>query len=506
MRVYGSSPLYNYVELVFRSKRLFVISIILATIVTVGVAATRATTYSARALVLLSGNASSTNFGADDPSQRGSIQYKMSVLNVVLKDPNFIKDAFRQGGLDKYPNGQTMSEEDFKKFCTEAHDALQTAVGGNILELTCRWKDKHCVDIITAFYASFSSRVLDQETIVSTSQTQLLRALSDEYTDKVKDLDKKTIVYRQKHVGSPMADYTNAVAALQDKKDRAASIQDLMSSIEGQMQSAKELLAKTPHEIDERTTVQSVEGSPAYQQMEVDKASAETKMAELLVKYSEQAPPVRAQREKIANIQQNMNLMKKIAAGRGHTTGTTRGLNPDWAALNSQAQNLELKMKEGQKMLASTNAAIARLQTAAMTTPEEQYRYKWLTDKQELYESIRKNLSARLEQAQMDEQKDRSMHIAEMTMMVPPEADLDSAGSKSSLFLIAGPILGIIIAFAFSLFSETLDHSLRTPLEVEKFLGKPVLAVLPRMDPPRGKAAQQQISSASAGSAYLPPS
>ena len=60
MRVYGSSPLYNYVELVFRSKRLFVISIILATIVTVGVAATRATTYSARALVLLSGDARTT--------------------------------------------------------------------------------------------------------------------------------------------------------------------------------------------------------------------------------------------------------------------------------------------------------------------------------------------------------------------------------------------------------------------------------------------------------------
>ena len=27
-----------------------------------------------------------------------------------------------------------------------------------------------------------------------------------------------------------------------------------------------------------------------------------------------------------------------------------------------------------------------------------------------------------------------------------------------------------------------MDHSLRTPIEVEKHLGKPVLAVLPRMD------------------------
>ena len=73
----------------------------------------------------------------------------MSVLNVVLKDPDFIKDAFKQANLDKYPNGQAMTDEDFKKFAVEAHDALQTAVGGNILELSCRWKDPRCVDIIT---------------------------------------------------------------------------------------------------------------------------------------------------------------------------------------------------------------------------------------------------------------------------------------------------------------------------------------------------------------------
>ena len=505
MRVYGSSPLYNYVELVFRSKRLFVISIILATIVTVSVAATRATTYSARALVLLSGNASNTNFGADDPSQRGSIQYKMSVLNMVLKDPNFIKDAFREGNLDKYPNGQTMSDEDFKKFSVEAHDALQTAVGGNILELSCRWKDTHCVDIIKAFYDSFSRRVLDQETIVSTSQTQLLRSLNDEYTNKVQDLEKKTILYRQQHVGKPQAIYENAVAALQNAKDKYASYQDAIGSAQGQLQSIKEELAKTPLYTVSGITMKNYKESPEYQQAAVDKSKAETKLAELLNRYNDNAPAVRSQKELIASLQQNMDAIKNRAAGKDQEIGKHKEINQDYINLKSQEQNLTLKLKDAQKMQVYTQQAIARFKAAAMTTPEEQYRYKWLTDKQELYESIRKNLGARLEQAQMDEQKDRSMHIAEMTMMVPPEAELDAAGSKSSLFLIAGPILGIIIAFAFSLLTETLDHSLRTPLEVEKFLGKPVLAVLPRMDPPRGKAAQQ-ISGASGGNAYLPPS
>ena len=503
MRVYGSSPLYNYVELVFRSKRLFIVSIILATIVTVGVAATRETTYSARALILLSGNAIGNN-GQDDASQRGSIQYKMSILNAVLRDPNFIKEAFREGGLDKDANGQNLTDEDFKKFCVEGHDSLQTAVGGNILELSCRWKDRRCEKIITSFYDSFTRYVSSDETILSANQTELLRKLNDEYTDKVKDLEKKIIVYKKKNADHYQPEYTNAVAMLQAAKDRYAAYQDLIGSTQGQMQSVQEQLAKTEHYYTGKRMLQDVTASPGYMQAEVDKSKAETKLQELLVRYSDQAPAVRAQRELIANIQQSMDTAKKIAAGRKNVTGSSEEVNPDWLNLKSQAQALELKLKDSQKMLSYTQTSIARLTTAAMTTPEEQYRYKWLTDKQELYESIRKNLGARYEQAQMDEQKETTMHIAEMKMIVPPEAERDSTGAKSGLFMAAGPILGILIAFAFSLLTETLDHSLRTPLEVEKFLGKPVLAVLPRMDLPRGKDAPQ-ISSAGGGSGYLPP-
>jgi len=56
MRVYGSAPLYNYIELIFRSKRLFIISIVLATFVTASVAVLRANTYTATALILLAGS------------------------------------------------------------------------------------------------------------------------------------------------------------------------------------------------------------------------------------------------------------------------------------------------------------------------------------------------------------------------------------------------------------------------------------------------------------------
>src|SRR5438270_694238 len=55
MRVYGTSPLYNYVELIFRSKRLFIGSIIIATLATVFLYFSRANNYTDKTLILLTG-------------------------------------------------------------------------------------------------------------------------------------------------------------------------------------------------------------------------------------------------------------------------------------------------------------------------------------------------------------------------------------------------------------------------------------------------------------------
>ena len=88
-------------------------------------------------------------------------------------------------------------------------------------------------------------------------------------------------------------------------------------------------------------------------------------------------------------------------------------------------------------------------------------------------------------------------------MMVQPEAEMEKGGARGALLLGAGPILGLVIAFCFSLLAESLDHSLRTPMEVEKYLDKPVLAVLPRMDVNK-KAARRQLGSGDNNRPSLP--
>ena len=222
----------------------------------------------------------------------------------------------------------------------------------------------------------------------------------------MQDLDKKTIAYKKGKVGTFQVGYDVALANLQTAKDRYAAYKDAIGSAQGQLQSIQEQLAKTQQYTKSGITIENYKHSAAYQQAAVDKAKAETKLAELLNRYNDNAPVVRSQKELIASLQQNMDVIKNSAAGKGDEINTHIEISQDYLNLKSQEQTLILKLKDAQKMQVYTQQNIERLQKSALTTPEEQYRYKWLTDKQELYESIRKNLAARLEQAQMDEKKD----------------------------------------------------------------------------------------------------
>jgi hypothetical protein len=140
----------------------------------------------------------------------------------------------------------------------------------------------------------------------------------------------------------------------------------------------------------------------------------------------------------------------------------------------------------------------------ALGAAKQNYEYKWLTDQYGVVGQIRTNLENRVQAAELAQRQDVDRSSAETAMLYKPVNEPESTGAKSMLIYAVGPILGLIIAFAFSLVAESLDHSLRTPIEVEKHLGKPVLAVLPRMDPPR--VSRRQLNSIpDRGQPTLPP-
>lgn len=507
MRVYGSSPLYNYVELVFRSKRLFIVSVVLTSLIVASVAAMKAGTYTASAIIVLS-NSSSAAQGSDDAAQRGSVKYKLNVLNVITKDPNFFKDAFRLAGFDKVGDTK-LTDEQFDEFCQNARKALRFGTGENVLEITCQWKDRQAEDIVKAFYDAYSRRVLELETVMSTQTTKTLVAMQDTYTKKVAELEQKLINYQTGNVGKDMLTAASTANAIyQQKVETVKALQTQLNLARASLGEVERQLANTPNTIKDFEDIEreNIEKSPAYVELINRRGLVEQQLEEELKKHTETHPNVKALQGLLAQYDTRLNQMKGSVKSKdpGRGVRTRLSTNPTWHAWNAKRSDVELAIQQLEMNLTSAIQERDEAYNKAKTTPLEIQKFRKMTERLPLYQSIKENLGAKLEQAKIDEERDREMHITEMKMMVDPVAEPDTGG-KSLLFFAAGPILGLIIAFAFSLLVETLDHSLRTPVEVEKYLGKPVLAVLPRMDTPK-ESPKRLASSGEQGPPILPSS
>lgn len=493
MRVYGSSPLYNYVELVFRSKRLFIASVLIATGTTAAIAAARSGSYNAQALVYLTGSDTASPT-VEDSAQKGSIKYKVNLLNVSTKDPEFIKAAFRDQGLNR-----GMTDEQFSDFCKKAKSALSFATGNNVLEISCRWPDNRAADIIKAFYSAFARRVLDEETVTSHIAKDSIAKRLDEYTQKQQAIENKVIAFKKSKINDMPESFETTVQKLYAMRDRVQAMENALSNGRVQLAEVERQLKGTDKTIIDRRVTKPQ--TAKLEKLQQDSATVESNLVELRTKYNDNHPQIKKLLEAKAFLDKAISDEQKklgMAGGKGKTSAVSEVPNPLWLRLDQVRSDGEMQLQQLQGQLNEGRRLLVMLEQKAKDAPDILQKYEWMTKDLHLYTDIRDNLRAKLEQAEMVEKQEREMHLAEMKMIVEPESELEVVSSKNLIFYAAGPLLGLIIAFAFSLLTETLDHSLRTPIEVEKYLGKPVLAVLPRMDAPKDSA-QRRLGGGSEG-------
>jgi uncharacterized protein involved in exopolysaccharide biosynthesis len=510
MRVYGANPLYNYVELIFRSKRLFIVSMILATFVTASLAMLRSNTYSATATVLLTGS-QDTGPQQLTEQQRGSVQYKIDVLNLVLKDPNFIKEFLTDAGLDR---GQ--SPEQFDAYARDVKKALSYTAGENILEISCKWRSPQCEDIVTAFVSEYRKHVTDMETVISHTQTTLLASLLTEYDDKLTKLQQHIADWQLKHIKQPVVPPDEADREVQQQQQTVQGYQMQLDQSTQKLHIIETQLAKEHPTISERTIrEQSGQLGPSMDTLTLENKKEELThtLATLRTKYTDQHPRVIQAERDLQDVQDRLKTLNDAAKAANSSKKPAPSdpiqrkdiPNPRYQELQYNRDEANIEVNTLKNQVENSKKLLGDLMNIAKQAPGQVVEYNQLTKDREVYTADRATLAAKLEEAKMEERRDTDLHSNEITMMIPPKAEPELVGAKSIIFYVAGPILGIVIAFGISLLAETMDPTLRTPQEVEKHLNKPVLAVLPTIKPDR-RAARRLLKSSGEMPPEMPPS
>jgi uncharacterized protein involved in exopolysaccharide biosynthesis len=313
----------------------------------------------------------------------------------------------------------------------------------------------------------------------------MLEKQFQKYDAEANEKGKVRVAYIQKHWHKNPERMSTEISRHDTLQQSIADYQTAIAETEARLSAVTAALVKTPREITEQQKDMIVTDDTALK-LAGEREGLNQQMLQLKTRYNDSHPQVVELQKKIDALDQRIEQIKNQPP-KTRKTGAevTRGINREWLELNQQKNALTQALRGFQLRLQRTQLQIAQSQSRVEQMPDEQQRFNRIERDYQLADNVRNQLRAQLEAARIDEERDKITQASLVKKQIEPKAEKIDAGGKGVVLYALGPLLGIIIAFCFSLVAEALDHSLRTPVEVEKYLGKPVLAVLPKIQAPR---------------------
>ena len=289
----------------------------------------------------------------------------------------------------------------------------------------------------------------------------------------------------------------SGISSLEEQRqvmlNRIAELEGQAGAAEAELaacQAKVQALQKTLSDIPELLVTQETTGFPdhAVDLMRAKLYELQLKQHDLLSKFAEESQQVQMIRKEVAEAQ--MLLDRQIAkTGRVEVskgvniayTQTQSALFAERAALSSvQAKIVNLKeqlatAKEGLKALNEADLKITSLRREISMQQANYQRY-----------------SENLEQARIDHALEREK-ISNISVVQPATFPTLPVSQRKSLKLALGLLVGILGGIGLTFFFEYIDHTIRTPEEVEEKLLLPTLASIPCVRVNRIRPAKKRV-------------
>lgn len=485
MRLYGSSPLYSYVELIFRSKRLFIVAILLGTLITSTMVFSRPVSYEANMIISLTGDPA-TNAAMNELTRRSrrtevqAVRRKADRLIFWVKnDREFVPQALRDINLDKKYSAEEL--DDITKRIQRRLDKPKL-INGQYLNIALPWSNPaEAEQILNALYGRFASRTVAEETAAVTNRRIALQQQFDQAEKEANEAARKRTEFLTRNWWQIASRLGAELGKYDATEQRLSSTRFDLTEARMRLDSVTQELSKTDKYIVQSKSSLRIMENPVMK-LTQEKEDLTKQLAQLRTRYNDAHPAIRDLQKQIAAKQTEIDEASKKGPQEKQTEiKEDKQLNPKWQQLDqvksqlaTTIRTLEFRRGELEKQLARAEANVRRIPVGEVEYSKVDRDYKYAN-------SHRNQIQALLKTAQYDETRDKLLEKQSIGLLVPPKAEKQDTPGKIALLYALGPILGVLIAFCLSLVAEAMDHTLRTPVEVEKYLGKPVLAVLPKI-------------------------
>ena len=175
-----------------------------------------------------------------------------------------------------------------------------------------------------------------------------------------------------------------------------------------------------------------------------------------------------------------------LSSGLGHNHPDVRTIQGQIDAIEEQIHQEIANIRKGLSAQLSTaqNALIA-VETNLSENQAEQKRkvaYTQYLDAKRRYDSAQEALTTA--QAKLNTSPNESATLPKPAVISEPATTALRAGHLTGFFnLLLGAVSGLVLGVLLALLAGSLDRSIKTPQEIEKRLGLPLLALIPKQNP-----------------------
>lgn len=288
------------------------------------------------------------------------------------------------------------------------------------------------------------------------TQTEQLRAKLAKNEDTLRELKNQTGIAS---VGEQRSILVNRIGALQRSLEETGAALAGSTSRVRAMQTTLSGLPKTLV----RTKISGYSGNPIdYIQQRLH--DLQIKEQDLLSKYTEKNQQVQEIRREISEVKGLLNQ-----------EGATQAQVTQLALLTENATLSELQAKTK-----ALKEEMAQAESDLRVLNDNEMRITQLEREIDIQKANYRNYSDKLQQARIDRALEVGK-ISNISIVQPATYPVKPIRPRTLLNLALGLFLGAFGGLGFAFVSENLDHSFKTPADVEKYLDLPVLVTIPLM-------------------------
>lgn len=264
--------------------------------------------------------------------------------------------------------------------------------------------------------------------------------------------------------------------------EQLANFQAQEAEVDTQIAENKAKLVEAHKQLEKQSETyissETITTNPVVQQLQSQLASFEIQLPILLEKYTPGSPQVNEVEIKIREIKNKIS--EKVAEIVGSKVSAR---NPIYQNLLAEIVTLETNTISLDTKMEAISKTIKEYEKRLEKLPEKELQLARLERAVKVSENIYLLLLEKYQEARINE----VMELGDIRIIdnaLVPDAPIKP---NKKLNLAIGGILGLMVGVMLAFFGEYMDNTIKTTDDIERYLGLPVLGLIPKVSPKRKK-------------------